>query len=383
MPLLLLSALLIFVLLYAAAQVGLALALRRVPPDDLPPPPELPPPPPVAAAPPWPVVAVLVAARNEEANLPRCLAALAALDYPADRLRVFIADDGSTDRTAALLAAFVRERPTWRVLTISGPRGGAKGKGNALAHLIAATDCELLLCTDADIAVAPTWARALVAEATRTGAALVVGTTLVAGATTLARAQYLDWLRALAVLRVAAAAGRLFTGMGNNQLVRRSAYYATGGYEALPFSVTEDLQLFQALTRCGYRTSHVFGAAALGWSAPVASGAALVQQRRRWLRGLVAGLTPRLAAAGLVEALVFPALAALVIGGWPGAALGAWGAKVGGQAVLLGVARRRLRLPPVGGGALLRYELYLLALAVVLPVGALWPGGVRWKGRDL
>lgn len=361
-----------FVLLYTVAQLGLAGRLRRLPPDvaDLP-------------ADKLPAVAVLVAARNEEANLPRCLQALAALDYPPDRLSVLIADDGSTDATPRILAEFVRDRPTWRILTITRQLGTARGKGNALAHLIAATDGELLLCCDADLAVPPTWARALVAEATRTGAALVVGTTLIAGPGALARAQYLDWLRALAVLRVATAVGRPFTGMGNNQLLRREAYYATGGYETLPFSVTEDFQLFQALTRRGYRTAHVYGPEVLAWSAPAASWAELVGQRRRWLRGLLAGLTPQLAVAALVEALVFPALLALLFGGWPALGVAVWLLKILGPVVLLRVARRRLGLPPVSTTDVLRYEGYLLTLAVVLPLATLWPGKVRWKGREL
>lgn len=361
-----------FVLLYAAAQVALAARLARVPPD-------------VAGLPDaeLPPVAVLVAARDEAAKLPCCLAALAALDYPPDRLTILIADDGSTDATPELLAAFAVGHPNRRILLISEQLGRAVGKGNALAHLIAATDAELLACCDADIAVPSTWARALVAEAARTGAALVVGTTLIAGEGGLASAQRLDWLRALATLRVATALGRPFTGMGNNQLLRRSAYYATGGYEALPFSVTEDFQVFQELTRRGYRTTHLLDAAVLAWSAPAASWAELVRQRRRWLRGLLTGLTPRLAVAAAAEALVLPALLALAGGGWWHWALLGWGAKVAAPAALLRVARQRLGLPPIGIGEVLRQEAYLLSLAVVLPLATLWPGKVRWKGREL
>ncbi len=376
------AALVGFVGLYALAQLVLAVRLGRgAAANSLPP--RQPPPAEITDAD-LPPVAVLVAARNEAANLPRCLTALAALDYPAEKLTILIADDGSTDATAAILRLFCAGRAGWQVLTVGGRRlGGAKGKGNALAHLIGATTAELLLCCDADIAVPPTWARALVAEATRTGAALVVGTTLIGGETAFARAQSIDWQRALATLQVATRLGRPFTGMGNNQLLRRSAYYATGGYEALPFSVTEDFQLFQALARLGYRTAHSFGPEVLAWSAPAESWFALVQQRRRWVRGLLTGLTPRLAVAAGIEALVFPALLALGLGGWAGWGLAAWGAKIGGQAVLLRIAAARLELEKPSVGALLRYEAYLLVLALVLPVAAAWPGGVRWKGREL
>ncbi len=48
-------------------------------------------------------VSIIIAVRNEEANLPGKLENLSRLDYPKDRLQIVIASDGSTDRTAAIL----------------------------------------------------------------------------------------------------------------------------------------------------------------------------------------------------------------------------------------------------------------------------------------
>jgi cellulose synthase/poly-beta-1,6-N-acetylglucosamine synthase-like glycosyltransferase len=50
-----------------------------------------------------PSVSILIAARNEEANLPAKLENLRHLNYPQDRLQIVIASDGSTDRTASIL----------------------------------------------------------------------------------------------------------------------------------------------------------------------------------------------------------------------------------------------------------------------------------------
>ena len=47
---------------------------------------------------------VIIAAHNEEANLPAKLSNLRLLDYPGDRLEIVIASDGSTDRTADILS---------------------------------------------------------------------------------------------------------------------------------------------------------------------------------------------------------------------------------------------------------------------------------------
>jgi cellulose synthase/poly-beta-1,6-N-acetylglucosamine synthase-like glycosyltransferase len=50
-----------------------------------------------------PAISVVIAARNEEANLPAKLENLRCMDYPPDCLEVVIASDGSTDRTADIL----------------------------------------------------------------------------------------------------------------------------------------------------------------------------------------------------------------------------------------------------------------------------------------
>ncbi len=53
-----------------------------------------------------PVVSILVAARNEEQNIIRCLQALTELDYPAYKLEILVGNDASEDKTRELVAAF-------------------------------------------------------------------------------------------------------------------------------------------------------------------------------------------------------------------------------------------------------------------------------------
>ena len=57
---------------------------------------------PAALPTPWPRVSILIAARDEEAALPRCLASPRQLNCPAELLEILVGDDGSTDRTAAV-----------------------------------------------------------------------------------------------------------------------------------------------------------------------------------------------------------------------------------------------------------------------------------------
>jgi len=113
-------------------------------------------------------VTVVVPARDAAPTLPALLDALAALVLPdGTGLQVVLADDGSTDGTAALAAA----HPLGvRVVAGSG-RGPAAARNAAVAH----ADGEVLAFTDADCAPTPGW---LVAGL----AALDAGADLVQGA---------------------------------------------------------------------------------------------------------------------------------------------------------------------------------------------------------
>ena len=50
-----------------------------------------------------PAVSIIMAARNEEKNLPRKLQNLYELDYPSEHIQIVVASDGSTDATPRLL----------------------------------------------------------------------------------------------------------------------------------------------------------------------------------------------------------------------------------------------------------------------------------------
>ena len=81
---------------------------------------------------PAPRVTVLIPARNEEANIERCLAGVFAQDYP--NLDVVVANDRSTDATGAILDRLATEHPNLRVVhcTQADIIPGWAGKSNAI-----------------------------------------------------------------------------------------------------------------------------------------------------------------------------------------------------------------------------------------------------------
>jgi glycosyltransferase involved in cell wall biosynthesis len=54
-----------------------------------------------------PTVSVIVPARNEEINIGDCLAGLAGLNYPSEKLQIIVVNDHSSDRTGEIVDGFI------------------------------------------------------------------------------------------------------------------------------------------------------------------------------------------------------------------------------------------------------------------------------------
>jgi cellulose synthase/poly-beta-1,6-N-acetylglucosamine synthase-like glycosyltransferase len=102
-----------------------------------------------------PSVSVIIAAHDEAAAIGPRVDNLLALDYPADRVEIVIASDGSTDGTVAE----ARRRGDARIHVLDLPR---TGKATALNSAVAASSGEILVFSDANTAYAPDAVRLLV-----------------------------------------------------------------------------------------------------------------------------------------------------------------------------------------------------------------------------
>jgi biofilm PGA synthesis N-glycosyltransferase PgaC len=111
---------------------------------------------PIRAARWMPNVSILIAARNEEANLRAKLENLRRMDYPQEKLQIVVASDGSTDRTAAIL----REQGGQIVPVILEQ---SNGKAWALNEAVKQATGEILIFQDARQSVEPDAVAELVA----------------------------------------------------------------------------------------------------------------------------------------------------------------------------------------------------------------------------
>lgn len=321
-----------------------------------------------------PKISILVAARDEAHIIERCLRSLRALDYPPEKVQILVGDDGSTDNTCAVATRCLEGDKRGEVVSITKKVKGLKGKANVLAQLARRADGDYFFITDADMELPPTWVKAMLAGFEE-GAALLAGVTLVEQG----NMQAMDWLLGFGMAKVLDNMGRPCVAMGNNMAISREAYFNMGGYEAIPFSVTEDVELFKAVRRRGWKTKLLFHRDVLGKTLPVPTFGGLMQQRKRWMAGAVQVSQPVVWLL-LIRTWYLPAIIVLSVIHWP-LALAVLFAKVTAQSANIVLLRKSLGLHRYSIVTLILYEGYWSVITLSTLLFYLMPVRIRWKGR--
>jgi chlorobactene glucosyltransferase len=205
---------------------------------------------------PFPKVSIIIPARNEERAIAAAVGSQLAQDYPD--FEVIVVNDRSTDGTGAILETLSRGNPRLRVVAGSEPPSGWLGKPHALWLGAAAAAGEVLLFADADVR----YDRRCLREA----ASLL----LEREADFLGLLPRLEaegfWENVLMPFVIGAYYGGpgLFAsrrrprwialGSGAGNMIRRPAYDAIGGHEALKASVIDDVALALRAKLSGLRT---------------------------------------------------------------------------------------------------------------------------------
>ncbi len=207
-----------------------------------------------------PLVSIVIPARDEARVIERTVRAFLAQTYA--NFELIVVNDRSTDATGAILRSIDHER----LVVIDGeePPAGWLGKPWALHQGSRRASGEILLFVDADVIYAPDALRAAVAALEQWQPALLTllpffemrGFGENASMPMLAMTCF-SFLPTWLSNRTRGVA--LAIGGGTGNLVRRDAYEAAGGHEALKDSVVDDVGLARLIRRAGGLTTVVRG----------------------------------------------------------------------------------------------------------------------------
>ncbi len=328
-----------------------------------------------------PKVSILVSSRNEERDLPKLLRSFELIDYPNDRIEFLLADDDSEDDTLSILENWCKNHPTRKVFeTQENQRVNTSlnGKASALARIAKEAKGEYFFFTDADCIVNKDWVKEGI-RSFSSSIGLINGVTELSDDTLFGYFQKLDWWNILAITKVVSDLGGHTTGLGNNMVISKEAYLASGGFESTPFSWTEDLEISRAVKNSGYKIRQQISPGMLLKTKAEKGWLALLKQRKRWLKGVLT-LPWFWKAALSFHVMFFPAVFYLIWWDWP-IGIGFWLLKVVLQSTFLKLISKKSKsaLHWVWMGL---YDFYYLLASSLTILYYFWPSKITWKSRQ-
>jgi len=186
-----------------------------------------------------PQVAILVPAKNESAVLADLVHNLFQLNYPSDRLDIWVVDDGSTDETPEILKKLQTSFPALQV----HHRQSKGGKSGALNAVFPQTQGEILLICDADTILPANFLRQVIPlfQKKSIGAVQVRKQIINADTNFLTRCQQMEMICDSFLQTHRIAIGGMSELRGNGMLVRRQLLEQCHGWNEE--TVTDDLDL--------------------------------------------------------------------------------------------------------------------------------------------
>lgn len=203
----------------------------------------------------WPLVSMIIPARDEGAKIEAALRSVLAIDYP--NLELIAINDRSRDETGRIMDRLAAEDPRLRVTHVMELPKGWLGKNHAMHAGAQAARGEYILFTDGDIHFGADAIRRAIRYMTHTEADhlcippnMIPGTyfenALIAYFILLFLVGTQPWL-------IPTKFRHAYAGVGAFNLLRRKSYDALGGHVPIRLDVLDDVKLGKMVKRNGMR----------------------------------------------------------------------------------------------------------------------------------
>lgn len=215
---------------------------------------------------PEPAVVIIIAVRNEEADLRQALQSVCNLNYRNYRIQII--NDRSTDNTAAILQEYAQRYPEILVREIKELPAGWLGKNNALYQGYLHTQEAWMLFTDADVVYEPDALRKAMQYAVQNNldhltilpevksrSATLVG--VIATFKIMLELKLRPW-------EVRNPKSKAFIGVGAFNLIKRTAYERAGTHIPIALRPDDDLKLGELVKKAGLKQDVLYGDKQIG-----------------------------------------------------------------------------------------------------------------------
>jgi cellulose synthase/poly-beta-1,6-N-acetylglucosamine synthase-like glycosyltransferase len=179
-----------------------------------------------------PKVSVIIAARDEEECIARCINSICNQTYSKEQFEVIIVNDQSEDSTEEIVKLLQRKYDNLNLINIKDRPEDYAPKKYAISEALKISMGEIILTTDADITVKPTWIESIVSFFEK-DVGLVVGFSSVRENQIkkfFQKFEALDFLMLMAATKGSIRIGIPISCSGQNLSFRKVAFDEVGGF---------------------------------------------------------------------------------------------------------------------------------------------------------
>ena len=224
-----------------------------------------------------PTVSVLIPAYNEEDSIEETVNSVVNLDYPKDKLKIIVVNDGSKDKTKEIAERIVKNNTN--VFLINKLNGG---KASALNLALKEIDSEFTAILDADSFATPTVLKNLLPYFTEKEIAVVLPTMKIRNPRNiLQRMQRIEYAVYMFNRSMNEKLNSIHVTPGPFPLYRTSVLKELNGFDEN--CITEDLELAIRIQKKNYKILQTYDAVV--YTLPPNTIKSLYYQRKRWCKG--------------------------------------------------------------------------------------------------
>ncbi|MBI4155527.1 glycosyltransferase family 2 protein [Candidatus Woesearchaeota archaeon] len=224
-----------------------------------------------------PSISVLIPAYNEEDSIKETIKSVLNLDYPKDKLKIIVINDGSTDNTKEIVENLIKQNSN--LILINQKNGG---KANALNNALKQIDSEFIATLDADsFVIKDTLKNLLPYFCDKEIAAVLPSMKIKDPKNVLQRIQRIEYTINTFFRMLNERSNCIHVTPGPFSLYRTSVLKKLNGFDEN--CITEDLELAVRIQKNNYKILQTYDAEV--YTLPPKTIKGLFYQRKRWYKG--------------------------------------------------------------------------------------------------
>lgn len=230
----------------------------------------------------YPTVTIAVPCYNEEKTIDKTIKSLLSLDYPKDKIKIFLIDDGSKDNTWDVIKDY---NNGFNIFAFTKENGG---KHTALNLALEKTDSEFFGCLDSDSLVHPQALKRILSYFEKDPKTMAVAPSIIVynPKNVIQYAQNIEYDMSIYTKKMLGFMGGIHVTPGPFSIFRKKVFDELGPYHKA--HNTEDQEIALRMQEHGYKIDHCPDAYV--YTSTPDSVSKLYRQRLRWIYGFIKNL---------------------------------------------------------------------------------------------